>query len=347
MFFFYNWEGRKDRSATPKTATVPSESFKTGVVNVLLKSGQTVTMNSAAIAQVDPLHLGANPFILGLMKQYPVGNNPLGASDKGLNFNQLLFNAPNVLNNHAQVAKLDYNLDPAGKHTLMVRGTLNGASSPPTGTAGLAQFPGQAASQTQLDNSRGLAGRYTAVLNAHTVNVFNYGYTRLGTATTGTQNVIPSFGFTTLQPTTRPSSRIAPTHLLSDDITWTAGRHSVQGGFAFRYNENLRLAGNNQPSYSFSRNTLLGLGADISANVTTYMQGLYGASASLASGTNVTNAFGALFGMLNQYSATFNYGIDGKAIPFGTSIARDYISKSPEFYIQDRDRKSTRLNSSH
>jgi hypothetical protein len=109
----------------------------------------------------------------------------------------------------------------------------------------------------------------------------------------------------------------------------------VQGGFAFRYNENLRLAGNNQPSYSFSRNTLLGLGADISANVTTYMQGLYGASASLASGTNVTNAFGALFGMLNQYSATFNYGIDGKAIPFGTSIARDYISKSPEFYIQD------------
>ena len=28
------------------------------------------------------------------MKQYPAGNNPLGGTDKGLNFNQLLFNAP-------------------------------------------------------------------------------------------------------------------------------------------------------------------------------------------------------------------------------------------------------------
>ena len=30
LFFFYNWEGRKDRSQSAATATVPSDSFKAG-----------------------------------------------------------------------------------------------------------------------------------------------------------------------------------------------------------------------------------------------------------------------------------------------------------------------------
>ena len=333
LFFFYNWEGRKDRSAASNTANVPTDNLKNGTIDVQLKSGQTVALGPAAIAQIDPLHVGANPYMIGLMQQYVPGNNPLGASDKGLNFNQLLFNAPSVLNNHAQVARLDYNIDSNGKHTIMVRGTLNGAASTPT--AGLAIFPGQAPSQTTLDNSRGLATSYTAVLSPNLVNVLNYGYTRLGVASTGSQTVLPTFGFTALSPTTRPSSRVAPTHSITDDLTWISGRQTIQGGFAFRYIDNLRMAGNNEPSYSFSRNTLLGLGADITASATTYLQGIYGPSAALASPTNVTNAFGALFGLLNQYGATYNYGIDGNAIPFGTSITRNYISKSPEFYVQD------------
>ena len=231
LFFFYNWEGRKDRSAASKTANVPTDNLKNGTINVLLKSGQTVALGPDAIVQIDPLHIGANPYMLNLMSQYVPGNNPLGASDKGLNFNQLLFNAPNVLNNHAQVARMDYNIDSAGKHTIMVRGTLNGAASTPT--AGLAIFPGQAPSQTTLDNSRGLAVRYTAVLSPSLVNVVDYGYTRLGVASTGTQTVLPTFGFTALSPTTRPSSRIAPTHSITDDLTWISGRHTVQGGFRF------------------------------------------------------------------------------------------------------------------
>ena len=133
---------------------MPTDNLKNGTINVLLKSGQTVALGPEAIVQIDPLHIGANPYMLNLMSQYVPGNNPLGASDKGLNFNQLLFNTPNVLNNHAQVARMDYNIDSAGRHTIMVRGTLNGASSTPT--AGPAIFPGQAPSQTTLDNSRGL-----------------------------------------------------------------------------------------------------------------------------------------------------------------------------------------------
>jgi len=331
LFFFYNYEARKDRSASAKTATVPSSTFAQGIVQVLLKDGRTVSLNPQDIVAIDPLHVGANSYILGLMKQYPAGNNPLGASDKGLNLNQLLFNAPNTLDNHAQVARLDYNIDSAGKHTVMLRGTLNGAGNDST----LAQFPGQAAASRLLDNSRGVAARYTAVITPRLVNAVNYGYTRLGTASTGTDAVLPSFGLTRLQATPRASQRVSPTTNLADDVNWTKGRHSIQFGANMRFIENDRLAFNNVPNYSFNRNTLLGLGNDITNSVTSYIQGIYGSSAALASTTNVTNAFCALFGLLNNFGATYNYTVDGKVIPFGSPVTTAFKSNEYEAYVQD------------
>jgi hypothetical protein len=331
LFFFYNFEGRKDRSASAKTATVPTSTFAQGIVQVLLKDGRVVSLSPQDVINIDPLHIGASPYILSLMKQYPAGNNPLGSSDKGLNFNQLIFNAPQKLDNHAQVGRLDYNLDSAGRHTLMLRGTLNGAGQ----DSSLAQFPGQAAASRTLDNSRGLAGRYTAVITPHLVNSLTYGYTRLGTASTGNESVIPSFGFTTLQATPRASQRVAPTSNAADDLTWTKGRHTVQTGVDLRFWENDRLSFNNVPSYSFNRNTLLGLGADIDADVLAYLQPIYGSNITLSSATNVTNAFGALLGLVNQFGATYNYNAKGQAIPFGQPVTIAFAGKEFESYIQD------------
>ncbi len=330
LFFFYNWEGRKDRSQSSATATVPSDSLRQGIVKVLLKSGQTVSLTPADVKALDPLGLGENPYIVNLMQQYPQGNNPLGASDKGLNFNQLLFNAPQPLNNFVQVAKLDYTL--SSKHSFSVRGTLVKNSSVPSG--GLALFPGQSPRQQTLDNSRGLAVHYTYVVSPTLVNSFNYGFTRLGTTSTGSQNVVPSFVFTSLLSTTRASSRIAPTPNITDDLTWTKGRHTIQMGFNYIEAKNLTTSFNNYPSYSFGSSVLLGLGNDITNAVTAYIQKTI-PGAALSSNSNVISAFGAMFGMLNSGSATYNYGIDGKAVPFGTPITRDFVSRSPEEYIQD------------
>ncbi len=331
LFFFYNYEARKDRSASAKTATVPSSTFAQGIVQVLLKDGRTISLSPSDVVAVDPLHIGANPYVLALMKQYPAGNNPLGASDKGLNLNQLLFNAPNTLDNHAQVARMDYNIDSAGKHTLMLRGTLNGAGNDST----LAQFPGQAAASRTLDNSRGISARYTAVFTPRLVNALTYGYTRLGNASTGNSDVLPSFGFTTLEATPRAADRVSPTTNVADDLTWVKGRHSVQFGVNMRFIENDRLAFNNEPSYSFNRNTLLGLGNDIDNDVQSYIQGIYGSSATLASTTNVTNAFGALFGILNNFGATYNFSVKGQVIPFGNPITTAFVSNEFEGYAQD------------
>src|SRR5206468_9957586 len=104
--------------------------------------------------------------------------------------------------------RLDFNLDSAGKHTLMLRGTLADNAQ----DASLAQFPCHASAAKSLDNSRGMASRYTTVISTHMVNVASYGLTRLANSATGIDTVIPSFFFATLDATPRASQRIAPTH---------------------------------------------------------------------------------------------------------------------------------------
>ena len=334
-FFFFNWEDRKDRSGTATTRIVPSETFKQGIVQVALSNGTIAQLTAADIVAVDPTHVGANPFMQSLFKQYPAGNDPKSSADLGLNFSILRFNAPQNLNNRAYVGRMDFNLDEAGKHTLMLRGTLAGNAQDSSQTAGIAQFPGQPSPAKSLDNSRGMAARYTAVVSPSVVNVLDFGYTRLGNSSTGTSTVIPSFYFANLQATPRGSQRIAPTSNLVDDLTWSKGRHTIQTGVNFRLVENNRTAYNNLPSYSFSRNTLLGLGGDITANVLSLMQSRYGAGVKLSSGTNVTNALGALYGLVNQYSATYNFGADGKAVPFGDGVVRSFGTQEYEGFVQD------------
>ena len=338
LFFFYNWEGRKDRSATPVTRLVPSATFQSGEILVPLKSGQVVTLNQAAIAAIDPLGIGESSYVASYLKQYPSGNNPLASPDLGLNFNELTFNAPQDLNNHAQVGKLDYVL---GKQAISVRGTLNGAYVGGNGqvgsTTGLSEFPGQAAAQASLDNSRGLAVRDTMVISPTLVNSFGYGYTRLGTASTGTETVVPTFYFAAPIGTSRPAQRIAPTTNVTDDMTWTKGRHTIQYGLNFRFALNTNLTFNNVPNYSFSRNTLLGLGGDIDTDVVNYLINNMGlpANTALASSTNITNAFGAALGLINQYGATYNYTTKGSPIPFGNPVGTSFGDHEYEGYIQD------------
>jgi hypothetical protein len=341
-FFFFNYEGRKDRSAVAVTRTVPTDTFRQGIVQVLLKDGRVARLSPADVTAIDPLHLGASSYLLNLMKQYPEGNDPSTSPDRGLNFSNLRFNAPQKLDNHAMVGRMDFNLDSAGKHTVMVRGTLNGAAQ--DSSTNLAQMPGQAAAQRVLDNSRGLSARYTAVLTPHAVNAFTFGYTRLGTQSTGTETVVPGFYLANLVPTARPSLRIAPVDNLADDLTWTKGRHNAQFGFNFRFNSNDRQSFNNVPNYSFARNTLLGLGADIDADVLAYLQPLYGNSIALSSGTNVTNAFGALLGLVNQFGATYNYTVKGTVIPFGSPVTTNFASKEFEEYAMDTFRWKRNLS---
>jgi hypothetical protein len=330
-FAFFNWEERKDRTAVNTTRTVPTESFKQGIVQYRMSNGTIGQLTPAEVIAVDPLRIGMNPAVQNFLRQYPVGNDPASSADRGLNFSVLRFNAPKTLNYRALVGKMDFNPFKSGNHTFNVRGTLAANREDDT----LAQFPGQSAASQQIDNSRGLSANYTSVLSPHLVNTFNFGLTRIGGSQTGTTASQLSLFFATPTAFPRPTQRIAPTYNFTDDLTYNVGRHTFQMGANMRVIRNNRTTYSNFPGYSFGRNVLKGLGQDISTAVQGFAQSKYGTTATLSELTNVQNAMGAMLGVLNSYSATFQYKVAGGNIPFGDAVPRSFATNEYEFYFMD------------
>lgn len=332
VFFFGNYERRIDASQQTQSRTVPSETLKQGIIQFKTTDGQTFTLSPTDVKAVDPLHIGVTSTMLGILQGYPVGNSPQTGSDGGLNFSGYLFNAPIKLDYRTYVGKFDWLVDSAGKHTVSFRGTLSNNGE--TKTA--AQFPGQDAASQLLSDNRGFGIRYTAILAPSLTNTANVGLNRIGFVQTGSTD--PSFSLgaiSTTQNFARASSRINPVWNLSDDLNWIKGSHTITGGLNFRFIDNRVLNySNSYPSYSMARGVLLGLGQDI---YTAALNSVAGGNASLklANSTAVTNAFGNVLGVLNSYSATYQFQKDGSALAFGVPRSNDFVDRNYEFYVQD------------
>ncbi|MEO6758945.1 MAG: hypothetical protein ABIO24_05780, partial [Saprospiraceae bacterium] len=321
-------------SSSAQTRTVPTETYRNGQILMRTNTGGIQALSAAEIRQIDPKGLGASTYMLDQMKKYPLPNDLLTGGDRGLNFATYRFNAPYKRDDRALVGKLDFNLDRAAMHTLSARGTLT--DNIRDDIDNLAQFPGQEAASKILENHRGLAIRYTGVFTPSLVNVFNYGLTRLGTQQSGVTGSSVTFTPTNFQAFPRAIIRIQPTHNVVNDTTWTKGAHTVQFGINFRIVTNDRVQDNNYATYSYGRNTLKGLGADINESALNYLKQRTGsAGLALSEGTLVTNAFGTMFGILNSYSGTYQYKVDGSTVPFGQPVVRSFANQEYEFYIQD------------
>ncbi len=334
LFLFGNWERRIDRSALPQTANVPSDTLKQGILSVALTNGQTIQLSPAQVQAIDPRHIGVNPLVLQYINTFPSGNDPSLALDGGLNYNVLRFNAGDNLDNAAYVAKMDFNIDQARKHTLSVRGTLNDAAS----TQIVSQYPGGNPAQSLVDNSKGISGTYTWVVNPNMINVATFGDTRLGINLTGATGT--ALTFQGITPTSnylyRPNIQIMPTYNALDNFTWIKGRHTITTGVNIRFLRNSRNSyANAYPDYSFSRNTLGGLGGDANLAVTNYISNQLGTSVTLAQPEAVEDGLGVLLGLVNQYSANYQYTKTGTQIPFGTPAAREYAVNDYEGFIMD------------
>jgi hypothetical protein len=339
LFFFANFEDRLDRSASGVNRTVPTASLAQGILTFRTNTGGIQTLTPAEVKAVDPLHQGFNPAMKTYLSQFPAGNDPALGSDGGLNFSGYRFNAPLKRDDRAYVAKMDFHPDKAGKHVVSVRGTLfNAAQDVPTA---LAQFPGQPSAAKLLNNSKGISGSYTTVLSSSLVNVTSIGFTRLGLEQTGTSGDALSFdGVSSVLNygnTARGYSRRLPTTNIVDDLNWTKGKHTITTGVNFRFiNIDRSSLVNSFPSYGFSRNTLFGLGNDITNLINGYIQQRSGDSGlKLSDSANVVRGMGNLLGIINQYSGTYQYQRDGSAIPFGQAAMREFGTHEYEGYVQD------------
>ena len=348
FFFFGTYEGQRTNESAQVTRNVPGLTLRAGSISYPNINGGTTTLDSAQITSMDPncaglgtcpLGPGPNPAVLQAFNQYPTPNSSGCTNFDGFNISCFSFSAPNPQRLNTTIAKLDYNIDQAGKHRVFVRGNYqqDSLSSAP-------QFPGEPPALTTSNNSRALAAGYTATLSNTLINSFRYGFTRQATAQAGLQTT-PSVRFRfidDLNPFTSTRANHLPVNNWIDDVTWTRGKHT------FTFGGNIRLINNVRTSNATSFNDAL-------INPLFLAQAPAGSGGSLdpaafgfaAVDPNQTQPYDNgvidMVGILSQVTANYNFTKTGDALAAGEPVPRHFRSWEYEAYAQDSWRATPNL----
>ena len=349
MFFFGNYEKFIENSQTPVVRSVPSSSFRDGVLMYQCAvaascPGGTVSgftgshavrsgwfgLGPAQIAQLDPLGIGPSRAGSEHFKNYPLPNEP-GLDNA--NIMDYRFTAPIENNFNTVISRIDYRI--SDNQSFFGRlnwqdDTLNSAP----------QFPdADPASQTLFSNM-GFAIGHDATLSTNLVNSFRYGMTMIDTSTVGQLDAnVVSFRFITdLDATTATSTRETPTHNIVNDLSWLRGNHTLKGGVNLRFTR-----------IPMTRNSGSWLSTTINPSWVNGVGQTYrpGGPACTTPGCTlfppVAETFRAGYadawlnslGVLSQANLRANYDKAGNLLPVGDPIARRYASDEYEFYVQD------------
>ena len=328
IFYFINYEGRRDASANSALRTVPSALFSQGIVQYKNTAGAITQLSPTQIAAIDQSHIGVDPAVLAMFKLYPAGNDV--TQGDALNIIGYRFNSPahNVQNTY--ITRFDWAVDDAGKHTVFFRGQLQNFwnnNSP--------QFPGQDPASVGLNNSKGIAVGYTAMVKPNLVSTLRYGLTRYGAETTGVLNGNYAYfrNLSTIYPTSTDSARIIPTHTVSEDLAWIHGSHDIHFGAIARWisNQSSSLGGTFSDAYG-NASWLLNTGKELQPS-----------DLSSSFRTSETYAMVAVLGLLPEGDAHYNYTVAGTALGAGQPIVRNFKNQEYESYISDTWRVSRNL----
>lgn len=331
LFYFFNFEGRRDASDSTNVRVVPTTGFRQGNVQYLKRDGTVGTLNPDQVKAMDRLGLGANPAILRMFQDYPTPND--STVGDGLNLTGFRFTAPTQGRENTYITRWDYAIDEARNHNLFVRGNLQNDRY-----VGSPQFPGLPPNSVSLNNSKGIAVGYNAVLSPTLIAVTRYGFTRQGIESTGVRDraVVSFRNISSLVPTSTGSVRLVPTHTFSQDLTWIKGAHTYQFGFVTRQLDISRRSREN--SYS-------GVNVD-----STDMQdrGYYENQALPDLNPTFAGPFGdaitTMLGVITSGEGRYNFDIARNLLPEGAPISRSFQAGEYELYAQDTWRINRELN---
>jgi hypothetical protein len=360
LFFFANYEGRRDAQGTSTLDTVPSAALAAGNLQYLctLNSdgsldttacpGGTVNgvtgvqpgyyaLGPAQIKGMDPLGIGPSSAVQAVLNQYPAPNENAG---DGLNILGYRFSSNADSSFNTSITRLDYHITSNGSESLFARGETQNFREP-----GLQEFPGQGAASTTLDDSKGVTVGLTSLISPRLINDFHWGYIRQGVKSGGNSQYPGVFldGLTDLVPFTRSTIAFVPTNQFSDNLNWTWRNHT------FQFGGDVLLIRNNRSSYLDSY-------SDVHTNpVYLNTGGIANTPSPLDPGNNgyptVDPSFGPNYdvaaaivvGFFAEGDGKYNFARNGSAFPQGTAINRRYAINDYEFYGQDTWRMTPRL----
>ena len=357
LFFFANYEGRRDAQGSSALRTVPSATLRAGALvylcaiptqctgnTVVGTDGNTYTapagywiLGPSDIQNMDPLKIGISPAVQGILQQYPASNENAGDGSNTLGY-RFASNADSKFNTY--ITRLDYHITSTGSETLFARGELQNFREP-----GQQQFPGQPAASLVLDNSKGVTLGLTSVLSPKLVNEFRWGFIRQGGQNGGTSQYPGVFldGIDSIVPFTRATSFAVPINQFTESINWTKKNHT------FQFGGDLFLIRNDHLSYANSF-------SDVRTNAV-YLNtgGIAGTNSPLDPaqngfpvvdgnfGPNYDSAATIVMGIFPEGDGIYNFARDGSALAQGTPINRRYAVNDYEFFGQDSWRITPRL----
>jgi hypothetical protein len=317
-FFFVNYEGRRDASETTASRTVPSETLRDGILRYQNSAGGVTTVEPIQLASLFPGTGGVNPIVPVYLRRAALPN--FSGTGDGLNFLGFRFNAKTPANLDTYILRLDHRI--SAKQSLFARGNVQEDQY-----TLVKQFP-DSPTPALWTHPKGFVAGHEWTITPNIVNSARVGLTRQAFSYRGDSdaNVIRFFSY---RPTSeqRSSARISPTWNITDDISWSKGKHLVQFGGNFRSIEN-RVSSLAQSFDLLSTNFAFypGGGSVLS-------DPLPGLAAGFVS--NARPAVAVLLGRLTQYTANVLYDRRGQPLPVGAPAARSFETKEIEFYVQD------------
>ena len=334
LFFFFNYEGRRDASSNQVTQPVPLTSFSNGSISYINTSGGVSTLTPAQVTALDPLGIGPSPGLTSfLLSRYPAPNST--AVGDGLNTGGLVFNAPGNQTLNDYVAKVDYNL--TDKMKIFVRGSLVRETDDRNPSI---QFPGDPLTFIDTNHSYAYVFGHTWTISTTKINQFVYGETRqeenfpylyapLGTTAFSNFDYNGSSGSYLTSPYMTPSSqaRTIPIPVFRDDFTYVRSKHTFQVGGTFKP---IKTTSKLVSDFNY---VYLGIGGGL-ASLSPSLRPADLATDSVSENL-YDSAFAFILGHYAEVTSQYNNNRDLQPLPQGTGHTRQYRYYETEAYLQD------------
>lgn len=361
LFFFFNYEGRRDARADSVNTVVPLDNFRAGNVGYInnnpgctFQSRQNTTPNCisyvpASDTSHDPEGRGPDPQLLAFINQrYPHANDLSGGD--GINTGGFIWNAPAHRSSNDYVSRIDYNL--SSKMKLFGRVTVyRNDQGDDANFASAELFPGDPVSNKIIDHSWAFVIGHTWTISNNKINQFNFGETRsilnfpaLFNPTGTTQYSTMMSSATNIARITSPynggasQARTVPIPVFKDDFTYVRGNHNFQVGGTFKPIKDSSTLVNdfNDVTIGLDSAALASLsGSELPANLLT---------PSATANRTWSEAYAFALGRIASVNSTYNNAHDLSPLPQGRGHVRNYRYYETELYLQDLYRINSHLS---
>ncbi|MEO8649551.1 MAG: TonB-dependent receptor, partial [Acidobacteriota bacterium] len=340
LFFFFDYEGRRDAQEVSYSRTVPLAHFRNGGLAYISGpaascSGARLNTNpscitiltAAQVRSLDPLGIGANSALLSVLNsRYPLPND-LTLGD-GLNTGGFRFNAPSSRKDNTYTTRFDANINDNQK--AFVRFNIARRNQTDTVNSVAAQFPGDPTAALIVVEDYSIAFGHSWAITNSLFNQLTIGNSHSGLGFPNDfRPAFPNeFTFSTLSAPFAgidTQSRVVNTPTIRDDATWTNGSHTLFFGVQFKPIKSVSGLVNDFNTIS------VGLGGNLDELDDT----LRPDNISSAGLTQFDASFPFLLGRFGQLNTNYTYGTNGLANAPGTGKIRDFRYNEYEYYVQD------------